>query len=536
MSLWQQIVPAALVGTDRQLPWSLALPGEIGELVAQVGADTRDDPARHLLRAAAVLATCSLAGRQGDVPATARPAPAAPDPRPEMVDEALLPGLAQALLDGPARLQAEALGMLAQRGWRLPAVLLPRVLDLARRHTALRPAANRVLGERGRWLAQHQPGWRQVIEAGEVDEATASAEAARAAATSVSTAAAPADWAEARHPQRLVLLRAMRRQDPDATREWLATELNALPARERAELIATLADDLSASDEPALLRWLGDRSREVRQTVLGLLLRLPQGHHAQQAAARVQPLLRRERVLLRQHWVIDAPEQVDPSWEAAAIDTVRPKHDSLGERGWWLLQLVRQTPLAWWTDHTGMPPAELLAWAVGTDWSEALLRGWREVLTHTPDEAWCEAFLAGWPWKGLAGEASQIVALLPPARRERHWDQALRQGRLGLAGLLPELLAACPGDGTLGADLSRALAQAARKALSDPNVVYDHHLRNGLPELVCLLHPEALVQLQPLQPGGQETPGHLQLILTLAQIVTTRDALQRLQPSPWSTS
>lgn len=327
----------------------------------------------------------------------------------------------------------------------------------------------------------------------------------------------------------------MRRDDPLRAREWLVASVSPLPARERAELIATLAEGLGPDDEPALLRWLGDRSREVRQTVLGLLVRLPQGSHAQQAAARLEPLLRRERVLLRQRWVIDAPEQVDPSWEAAAIDTTRPKHDSLGERGWWLLQLVRQTPLAWWTAHTGMSPGELLAWAVGTDWSEALLRGWREVLTHTPDEAWCEAFLAGWPWKGLAGDASQIVALLPLARRERHWDQALRQGRLGLAGLLPELLAACPDHETLGADLSRALAQAARKALSDPNVVYDHHLRNGLPELACALHPEALAGLQPLQPGGQETPGHLQLILTLAQIVATRNALQQLTPSPRST-
>ena len=42
-------------------------------------------------------------------------------------------------------------------------------------------------------------------------------------------------------------------------------------------------------------------------------------------------------------------------------DGERPRHESLGQRAWLLFQMVRRSPLGWWTQHTGLSPAELLA-------------------------------------------------------------------------------------------------------------------------------------------------------------------------------
>ena len=69
------------------------------------------------------------------------------------------------------------------------------------------------------------------------------------------------------------------------------------------------------------------------------------------------------RALRARPGVPDAPRAADPEWSSAAIDVARPQNDALGERAWWLYQLVRQVPLRWWCEHTGMDAAALLAWA-----------------------------------------------------------------------------------------------------------------------------------------------------------------------------
>ena len=185
-----------------------------------------------------------------------------------------------------------------------------------------------------------------------------------------------------------------------------------------------------------LERLRTDRSREVRQAALGLLLRLPASAHVGRAIARLEPLLKQERVLLRKRWVIDAPPAAGADWNDDNLDAARPKNESLGERAWWLCQLVRQVPLSWWTRHTGMTAAELNAWAGETDWREALWRGWRDVLHRAPDASWCEAFLDRWPSTLPAGDRDAVLSLLPPAARERHWQQQLIASSASIAAVV----------------------------------------------------------------------------------------------------
>lgn len=75
---WAPLLPAAMVGTERHsAPWP-NLPGEIGALASQATAST-DEPATALLRVAAVLATCALAGARGAALSVALPHAAADD-------------------------------------------------------------------------------------------------------------------------------------------------------------------------------------------------------------------------------------------------------------------------------------------------------------------------------------------------------------------------------------------------------------------------------------------------------------------------
>jgi Family of unknown function (DUF5691) len=342
-------------------------------------------------------------------------------------------------------------------------------------------------------------------------------------------------WTDGSFEQRREFLRRERGSDAKAARERLTNALDELAAKERAELVSVLAEGLSGDDEALLDSLRADRSREVRQAALDLLLRLPQAAHSQRAAARMLPLLKFERALLRKRWQIDAPAEAGADWKADNIDAARPKNDALGERAWWLYQLVRQVPLSWWTQHTGMNAAELLEWAAGTDWAQALQRAWRDVLFAAPDAPWCEAFLDHPPPAQTPSDAAAILALLPLAARERHWQRQLRAGMAVLNAVVPQLLAACPPGDTLSAGLSEAIAASIHQAGTSSALSNDYTLRSLLPELACALHPSALEPLAQLTRHADETPSFAQTLQETTQTIQVRRALQSLtstRPSP----
>lgn len=508
-NIWTALLPAATVGTDRQPgPWPLPA-GDIGTLAAQAAQGT--EPATGLLRAAAVLATCALAGAQGPAWTDPLPAAAPDDTLPPLPVGTALDALAWALLDGPVRLQHEALLRVAQAGHRLPARLLPQALDLGRRSIALRTPLLAVLGERGLWLAAQRPDW------------------AYAAGTST-TDSGDATWTDGTLEQRRAWFTQARAADPAAARAQLQAALPELPARERADLVAALATGLGPDDEALLDTLRADRSREVRQAALPLLLRLPGAAHPQRAAAHLAPLLTEERGLLRKRWVLDAPTAAGADWKADQLDATRPQHESLGERAWWLYQLVRQTPLAWWHAHTGMNAAELLAWAAGTDWTEALVRGWADVLFAAPDNAWCDALLDRWP-PTLRDDPARVLGLLPPAARDRHLLTYARGGSQPLGTVLMHALNACAAGQALSADLSGLLARQLHDHARDGALNADHALRGLLTEFACAAHATAFDALAALPRRADETPPCAEALLTVERIVNVRRALQSLIPT-----
>ena len=508
---WAPLLPLAMIGTDRQASALPVWPGEIGQLVVQV-VSNGDSAAAGVLRAAAVLATCGLAGAQGSAWAEPLPAGASRDALPALPGGSVLASVSWALHEGPARLQHEVCTVLDRTGWQLPPVLLPQALELGRRSLALRPLLAPVIGERGLWLAAQRDDWRYAAGVG-------------------MDAVEEARWTDGSFEQRREFLRRERAANPPAAHERLALSLDELPAKERADFLAVLAEGLGPDDEPLLDRLRADRSREVRLAACALLLRLPQAAHPRRAAARTESLLKQERVLLRKRWLIDAPADVGSDWKADNVDPARPKHESLGERAWWLYQLVRQVPLNWWTQHTGMTPAELLRWADDTDWAEALLRGWRDVLLAAPEAAWCEALLESWPAKLLRDDPASVLALLPTAARERHWLRQLREGSVALPVIVPPMLAACRAGETLSPTLSATLVdiiiqRAESRVLSD-----DYALRGALPELCATLHLDVLDRLMRLPRHADETASFAETLQAVTHVIGVRQALHQLSMS-----
>lgn len=528
--LMDRLLPIALVGTERS-PGLRALLREVpapltGLMQALVTAP--EDDATVLLRAAGVLAVAQRVGG-GLAAADAlpeAPAPARSDTRPALSAESHQ-ALLQRLLgeDVPDSLRHEALSLVAQRGWRLPAALLPPMLALALRLPMLRPAVGAVMGERGRWLVQQQPRWRSIVErpAEPTEE----------------------DWAHGSGAARLAFLKDERRRDPDAARERLTAELPSLAARERAELVEALAVGLSAADEPLLVKLLRDRAGDVRTLAAQLLPRLPDSEQSAWLAGQWSALLRVESAWLglKKRWHVEPPTAEDPAWKTRALDLQRPRHDGLGERGWWLYQLARLTAPAFWPAHMAMTPTELIDWARGTDWKEALLRGWREAVLAAAgsagvadepdaqpgavDARWLLALLdcreaPGWP----AHEVTALRSHLPLAARTALWRERVGSAAADVAGEVVRTCAQPLIDGrpeqagqldpALAASLSAAMVRELTDLFAGRHADEPRALAwlDTAPELIawlplaCLTAVEALPAPAALDPNASATTSY----------------------------
>lgn len=496
----------ALLGIDR--PQAISMEGPVGEVLAALA--TQEDAALGYSQQVGVLAACQRAAMRLAAPVAA-PAPAAPDAAVLPADHRWSPLLKSLFTGGQPspwvkRVRHEACLQLATRERHLPVAALPHALEAGARMTVLRPHLRGVLGERGRWLAARNTDWAYAVDA--AAEGNDPAELERA-------------WQEGSADVRLQAFQQLRTQDAGQARVRLQESLKTLSARERVDLVTALQPQLGEADADLLQPLLKDRSREVRQRVGPMLAQLPGTAHAQYLQAQMQTLLQEQRggLLGRKAWVLAAPDAAQPEWADVAIDPKRPNGESLGERAWWLYQLARQLPLAWWEHTLAQPPAELLDWARGTDWYDALLRAWLErVDASTPQ--WVEALIG---LDRLRPRLGELMALLPPDQRERHWPATARE--LHEHRLLSDVLGSTAPGQTLSEAYSRRLTDGIGAQLGDEALRYDYYLRDVLLELLAVLHPAVLAEVRVADAAANATDAMLDCVQQAHQLLALRQTL-----------
>jgi hypothetical protein len=366
---WTGLVNAAVMGTGR----AAQLPGAALEsIVLEAG----DDQTR-LLHSAAVMSRARRAGyRPPEADQSTAPVPAEDDHRPEVCPAAER-RLAELLGAGDYDLVAEWLRCLAalDQPRRPPDVLVPALLSAASGRSELRASLPPVLGPLAKWLAGFNDEWTW------------------ASGTSVvhDVASASGGWETGGIDDRRALLGTLRRTDPAAGRELVAATWDVDSYRDRAAFLAMLAVGLSPDDEPLAERALTDRRAEIRRAAADLLARLTGSRYSRRAAARAAAAVRIERQGLRQKLVLTIPDTVTPEMQEDGVDGSPPR--GTGASAWLLRQLVAAAPVAFWTEHTGLEPGELLALADRSDWTKPLRAGWTAAAVRDGDRAWLVALL-----------------------------------------------------------------------------------------------------------------------------------------------
>jgi hypothetical protein len=413
-STWEELVTAALLGTDRRAP--------VG------GAPGREAPVA-LLDAAAVETVRRRAGLR-PARAARRPEPAAEDPRPAL-PAAAARRLVMLLADRPGtgggrrgtspdlmELLPQWLAAANARGFAAPPQSLPALLDAARGRTDLRPAALAFAGPRALWLARLNPDWRFALRAApgggtslpDPDDDSAVGEVQRL-------------WQEGLFAERVALLAAIRARRPAAARELLAATWATERAEDRLMFLDSLRTGLSAADEPFLEQALGDRSRNVRATAAELLSALPDSALAARMAVRAGACVAVDHTRDIPTIAVEAPLECDTRMERDGVVAKPPS--GRGERSWWLGQLVEAAPLGTWRGRLGgRTPQEIVALPVADGWQGELHAAWCRAAARQRDPEWARALLgapsapeAGGPGAVSLAERAKLLGTLDTRER-----------------------------------------------------------------------------------------------------------------------
>jgi Family of unknown function (DUF5691) len=367
---YEDLVTAATVGIAQRPITVTALAGPAGTHADVLEAD----PAGAVLDAAALLDIARRAAGLAPTPVEL-PDPAPPDSAPELSRSAgaILREVLYRRAD--RELAAQLLRAVADAGRVAPAPMLPELLELAARDGSVRGSVAALLGERGRWLAQHRPEWLRVADA----QPVASDD--------------PDVWETGRLPERLAWLTELRQHDPDAARDLLVSGWIRETADDRVRFLAALRTGLGAADEPFLEAALDDRKAEVRQRAARLLAGLPGSAFTTRAAQRARDVLRLERRGLRRRIVVTLPQPPDDVAVRDGLRTASP-YPSIGDRAWHLVQLLAAAPLPMWTDTLGADPDTLADLEIEGGFGAEVHAGWRLATRRERDPAWAQALLA----------------------------------------------------------------------------------------------------------------------------------------------
>lgn len=429
MNHWNELVTNAYLGTQRRGIDLSPLPGKLGGLVASLSGQGKD-PEHALLGAAAALSLGRRAGRiQPGYPALAEMQPAPDDNRPRP-GPAVCANIGELINGKYKAAQNEWLALMIKTGRRMPEEHLPALLELGKQNADVQEALAHTIGARGRWLAAQNPDWAYILD------------------TKIETT-----WKTGSRQARCILLGRLRARDAVQARELLESTWKDDPPDDRHDFLWALRIGLSLADEPFLEHVLDDRSEKVSRRAAWLLSNLPESDLVRRVTARALPLLYIDeshpfptprflsaRAGPVKRLAVTLPERCDPAMVRDGIEAQRRRFSfggGVGDKGWWVQQMIGMIPPIRWCEKFGLSPAELIAMAARSEWRSVIIGGWEVATQLHKDGDWAAVLLdhgSGRPEFPLSPSPLRgLINAMLPASREAYAMKVFARARYPLA-------------------------------------------------------------------------------------------------------
>ncbi|MCI0665072.1 MAG: DUF5691 domain-containing protein, partial [Acidobacteria bacterium] len=347
-------------------------------------------------------------------------------------------------------------------GQRVREEVLPALLELGRARSDLSDAILPVLGHRGKWLAAQNSDWDAIFgfEDGSV-------------------------WERGSLEQRRAFLTLLRRRDPARARQLLLGVWEQESPKNRADFLAILAHGLSPDDELFLESALDDKWTIVRRAAAELLSSLPESAFVERMSERAKRLISfQNNARGRFEIEILLPEERDEGMMRDGIVKV-PPHSQIGEKAWWLQQILSAVPPSFWLQSAQRTVNDLLKIAKKSEWSQVLLNGWCRAAISFGDVEWIECLLEV---SSNYMPAEDLFAALPPDRQEAMVGRLLRKDSTWSSfNQLYWFFKSCRHQWSehFSSEVVRGLSKHHEKYVLKNDIV----LRNIITMIVCHLHP-----------------------------------------------
>ncbi|MDQ5824427.1 MAG: DUF5691 domain-containing protein [Chloroflexota bacterium] len=407
-NLWAEIVNTALLGTERR---PFAVPPSRDALTGLLLSSLNGDKEAALLSMAS---TVAIYNRVGQLPVRDNsPLPPACEPEERPYVSAVSTQHFAAMMTSAyhGKVLAEWLREVARIGRVIPPENLVALMDLGANCAEIRQDVRQVVGKRGSWLAACNPKWKYAIG---VDDSQ------------------PLDtaWELGDSDSRVRLLKDLRSREPAKAIDLLKSTWGQEKADKRAAMLSALSIGLSMDDEPFLESMLDDKSKQVRAAAAGLLSSIPESRLVARVVGRLRNLLTYRKVTQRGFLgltssskdVIEVtlPEDCDASMQRDGIEP-KPPYSGMGDRAWWLSQMLKVVPPRYWSDTWGAAPQTILEAALrDKDWRVLLLTAWLEATNKHRDATWAEALLSIENMPSGVPDASSLASQLPEKKLEAY--------------------------------------------------------------------------------------------------------------------
>jgi hypothetical protein len=407
---WTSLISLATLGTNRA-PTS---PEKLWP-TADIGIPTGSSE-RILLRAAAMTYLRQVSGTR-IAAAGIQPQNLAPQVEDRLVSETAAWRLARMLTGEHRNLVPEWFALAARSRLVLPPHWLPVVLE--RLDLRERVTASAVLGQRAQWLAERNPEW---------------------AFTTGTHVPLLVRWLNGTLAERRMELAAMRTVDPTGARIWLQQTWKTDPPDARVAFLETMLSipGLSDADEPFLESALDDKRKDVRAAAVECLCQLPSSAHARRNLERLSSSMTFDPPgtgflgkLRKRQLTVGLPEALDEAAVRDGINSKPPAHLKIGERAYWVVQMVCLARPAHWCERFSCDVQTFLDAVLATDYAADLLTALCEAACRYHDAEWisalCTRFQSWSEQIELQDRVGKLLASLIAAAPQASQDAILGQ-------------------------------------------------------------------------------------------------------------
>lgn len=341
MEHWNQLVTAAMMGTDKSPVNVAALPAELSEAATLITGNKIISKEEQFLQLGALL----MNFRQSGVAAHPDPGIAL-----EVAPEETLPYCSKAAMQVLKDVVSEDLNTLIQlwlnkcteKQQLIHPAFVPTMLEQAVYNKKWQPAVTACCGKRGEWLSRFNNAWKF-----SANQTTDDA------------------WQTGSPEQRKQVLRDQRAADPQAAIAMLQTVWGQEDAGTKQAFLELLDENISEADLPFLESLTAEKSKKVKAEAVRLMLLIPTSNIIRQYEATLKKLvtLQKEKTLLgmssklKLHFAPAANIQKETT--ELGLET-KSGESTYSNEEWIYYQLIRAVQPAFWEQYLEQPAEKIV--------------------------------------------------------------------------------------------------------------------------------------------------------------------------------